>query len=65
MCISIATQGKYWMLPDGGGLVCPGGGEGSYSSFLEEKRKPVVLVDRVLQEKKADITVEVTGVYYD
>lgn len=65
MCIAIATSGKYWMLPDGGGLVCPGGGEGSYSSFLEEKKKPIVMVDRVLQEKEINITVEVTGVYYD
>lgn len=66
MTISIATMGKYWMLPDGGGLVCPGGGEGSYSSFLEGKRKPVVLVDRVIQEENNnEICVEVTGVYYD
>ena len=65
MCISIATMGKYWMLPDGGGLVCPGGGEGSYSSFLEEKRRPVVLVDKVLQERDDKVKVDIIGVHYD
>lgn len=51
MCISIATMGKYWMLPDGGGLVCPGGGSGSYSSFLENKKKPQIIVRSVDDEE--------------
>lgn len=61
MSISIATQGKYWMLPDGGGLVCPGGGEGSYSSFLENEKKPVILVDRV-SEYEDDFNIRIIKV---
>lgn len=62
--ISIATSGKFWPQP-GGDLVCPGGGSGSYSSFLEEKKKPVVIIDNVWEEKAEKITVRVTGVSYD
>lgn len=62
--ISIATMGKYWP-QDGGGLVAQGGGSGSYSSFLEErKRKPVVIVDTIKEESKK-ISIKIKGVYHD
>lgn len=65
MCVALATMGKYWSLPDGGGLVCPGGGEGSYSSFIEKKeRRPIVVVDQVYEEKK-EVNIEIEEIYHD
>lgn len=61
MSIGICTMGSF-------SYIYPSdyGGSDGYSLFNETKRKPVVIIDKIIQEyNKKNISIEIIGVNYD
>jgi hypothetical protein len=62
--ISIATGGKYWPQPGFGLSEGDYGIGGSDGGLFEEKKKPVVIINS-LKEEKNNINITVEEVSYD
>lgn len=58
--ITIATMGKFWPQP-GYGLKWPPRGGGNYPAYIDEKKKPVIIVDAV-RERNEKVSITITGI---
>ena len=61
MTISICTMGKFWPQPDGG-LPWPVKAGTGYAGGVWERKQPVVVIDKVVEREREEISVIVTGV---